>query len=67
MKLQTINKTNEAIKNILNSVEREKCVLPSDEKSEYDEYFDEIEKAICAVHDRFFKDYVYNKEVKKNE
>lgn len=66
MRLDTVNKTHKALQNIKNSVELEMCVLPIVERLEYEEYFEQIEKAISEVQDKFHKDWIYNNQVKKN-
>ena len=37
------------------------------ERSEYIEYFEEIEKAIIIVQDKFFRDWIYNNQLTKNK
>ena len=66
MKIDTVNKTNKALHNILNAVELEMCVLNTSERPEYEEYFKEIELAIINTCDRFHKEWIYNNEVSKN-
>ena len=67
MKLDTVNKTSSALKNIKDSIELEMCVLPISERAEYEEYFKEIEGAIIKVQDRFFREWIYNNQVNKIE
>jgi hypothetical protein len=67
MKITTITKTQKALSNLFNAVELEMCTLDIAEKSEYEEYFEEIENAIIVVQDKFFRDWVYNNQVTKNK
>jgi hypothetical protein len=67
MKITTITKTQKALSNLFNAVELEMCTLDIAEKSEYEEYFGEIENAIIVVQNKFFKDWVYNNQVTKNK
>lgn len=67
MDVKTVTKVNEAIHNILNNIEIEMCIIDLKHKEEYQPYFDEIEKAIIIVADKFYVDYIYNAQVIKNE
>jgi len=67
MKKTTITKTQKALSNLKDAVELEMCTLDIAEKSEYEEYFKEIENAIIVVQDKFFRDWVYNNQVTKNK
>jgi hypothetical protein len=67
MKITTITKTQKALSNLKDAVELEMCTLDIAEKSEYEEYFKEIENAIIVVQDKFFRDWVYNHQVTKNK
>jgi len=66
MKIKTINKTNEALHNILKAVELEMCVLDIAERLQYEEYFNEIEVAIAKTCDRFNREWIHNNDVSKN-
>lgn len=67
MDVKTVTKVNEAIHNILNNIEIEMCIIDLKHKEEYQPYFDEIEKAITKVADKFYSDYIHNAQVIKNE
>ena len=67
MKIRTVIKTQKALSNLKGAVELEMCQLDIAEKSEYEEYFEEIEKAIMTVQDKFFRDWVHNNQVTKNK
>ena len=67
MKIKTVNKTQKALSNLFNAVELEMCQLDIAEKSEYEEYFGEIENAIITVQNKFFKDWIHNNQVTKNK
>ena len=43
------------------------CIIELKHKEEYQPYFDEIEKAITKVADKFYADYIHNAQVIKNE
>ncbi len=64
MDVKTVTKVNEAIHNILNNIETEMCIIDFKYKEEYQPYFDEIEKAIIHVADKFYRDYVSAKLLK---
>jgi hypothetical protein len=66
MDVKTVTKVNEAIHNILNNIETEMCIIDFKYKEQYQPYFDEIEKAIVQVADKFYQDYV-SAQVIKNE
>jgi hypothetical protein len=67
MKIKTVNNTQKALSNLKDAIELEMCHLDIAEKSEYEEYFEEIERAIIVVQDKFFRDWVYNNQVTKNK
>lgn len=67
MKIRTVIKTQKALSNLKDAVELEMCQLDIAERSEYIEYFQEIEKAIIVVQDKFFRDWIYNNQVIKNK
>ena len=67
MKVKTVNNTHKALSNLKDAIELEMCHLDIAERSEYIEYFEEIEKAIMVVQDKFFRDWIYNNQVTKNK
>jgi len=66
MKIKTVVNTQKALSNLKDHVELEMCTLDMSEKSEYLEYFKEIEETILKVQDKFHRDWVYNNHVRKN-
>jgi predicted nucleotidyltransferase len=67
MKLKNVVNTQKALANLKDAIELEMCHLDITERSEYIEYFEEIEKAIIVVQDKFFRDWVYNNQLTKNK
>jgi hypothetical protein len=67
MKIKTVNTAHKALSNLKDAVELEMCVLDISERSEYEEYFKEIEEAIMKVQDKFYRDWIHNNNVTKNE
>jgi hypothetical protein len=67
MKIKTVINAQKALSNLKDAVELEMCTLDIAERSEYEEYFKEIEEAIMKVQDKFFLDWVYNCQVIKNK
>ena len=67
MDVTTVVKVKEAINNILSNIEIEMCIIDLKYKEEYQPYFDEIEKAIANVSDKFYRDYIHDTKVIKNE
>lgn len=67
MKVRDVNNIREILKNLLNQVELECCVMDTNFKNtkEYAEYIEPIEKVISEQSDKFYKDYVHNAEVIK--
>ncbi len=68
MKVQDVTKMQKILKNLLNQIEFECCAMDTNFKNskEYDEYIKPIEKVIITQSDKFYKDYVHNAEVIKN-
>jgi predicted nucleotidyltransferase len=67
MKLKNVVNTQKALANLKDAIELEMCHLDIAERSEYIEYFEEIEKAIIVVQDKFFRDWIYNNQLTKNK
>lgn len=67
MKLKNVVNTQKALANLKDAIELEMCHLDIAERSEYIEYFEEIEKAIIIVQDKFFRDWIYNNQLTKNK
>jgi len=67
MKLKNVVNTQKALANLKDAIELEMCSLDIAERSEYIEYFEEIEKTIIVVQDKFFRDWIYNNQLTKNK
>ena len=67
MKLKNVVNTQKALANLKDAIELEMCHLDIAERSEYIEYFEEIEKAIIVVQEKFFRDWIYNNQLTKNK
>jgi hypothetical protein len=68
MKLRDVNNIRKIFENLLNQVDLECCVMDTNFKNskEYIEYIEPIESIISKQSDKFFKDYVHDAEVIRN-